>query len=220
MKLCTEAILLENGRMLHMGKPEDTVQKYYELIWNTNTSTIASAAGAEVKSPDDVTHVDLQKIAQFDHRFGCRKGEIIGFNLTDELGNRRDAFKGGMRVRFTIGVRCNRDIDMPIAGLTIKDLLGNELIKTNTDAENFFLKGFKKDRTILIAFEFIMPNLRTGSYAISAGFGNGTIDNHAAYDWIDNLTVFTIDEPANGYGLLHTQVSVSQKYISPSKRNQ
>lgn len=213
-KLCTEAILLEKGEVLCKGDPEEVVQEYYKIIWNaeesfSNDGQKQREDGPVVPGNDFV----FEEVKHFDRRFGNRKGEIVGFELVDDAGRTRESFRGGEKVFFSLVVKCHESIEMPMAGFVIKDLLSSELIKTNTDDEGFPLKPCQGNSTLKVTFSFVLPHFRPGSYAISAGFGNGTIDHHTAYDWIENLTVFIIESTQNCYGLVRTTVSVKQRFL-------
>jgi lipopolysaccharide transport system ATP-binding protein len=212
-KLCTEAILLEKGEIMCMGLPEKVVQEYYKIIWNAEEKDrYEDSESGEM--PDDVgKDIALEEVMHYDHRFGNRKGEIIAFALTDEKGQKCETLVGGPKIFFSIAVKCHEQIDMPLVGFVVRDLLGNELIKTNTDAENFPLTPCPRDSIVQVSFSFELPQLRPGSYAVSAGFGNGTIDRHSAYDWIENIVVFTVECEEKCYGLMRTPITVSQKFL-------
>ena len=92
-------------------------------------------------------------------------------------------------------------------------LFRHELIKTNTDNESFPLQPCPRNSIVQVTFSLVLPHLRTGSYAISVGFGNGTLDQHCAYDWIENISVFSVECPEQCYGLLKAPVEVTQKFI-------
>jgi lipopolysaccharide transport system ATP-binding protein len=213
-KLCTEAVLLEKGEVLCNGDPEEVVQEYYKIIWNAQESYRHDGQkqredGPVVPGKDFV----FEEVKHFDRRFGNRKGEIVGFALVDEAGRTRESFRGGGKVYFSLVVKCHESIEMPMAGFVIKDLLNNELIKTNTDAEGFPLKPCQCNSTLKVTFSFVLPHLRPGNYAISAGFGNGTLDHHTAYDWLENLRVFTMESTRDCYGLVKTPVFVEQRFL-------
>lgn len=213
-KLCTEVILLEKGEVLYKGDPEKVVQEYYKIIWNAEESRSDDGQKQGEDGPV-VTGSDFvfEEVRHFDRRFGNRKGEIVGFALVDEAGQTRESFRGGEKVFFSLVVKCHESIEMPIAGFVVKDLLSNELIKTNTDAEGFPLKPCQDNSTLKVTFSFVLPHFRSGNYAISAGFGNGTIDHHTAYDWLENLRVFTMESTRDCYGLVRTPVSVEQGFL-------
>ncbi|MCD4722713.1 MAG: ABC transporter ATP-binding protein [Desulfobacula sp.] len=209
VKLCTKAILLDKGEMISIGQPDDVVQEYYRIIWNGEEDN-CEKDGSVLNENDDKKNQDcsldnFEKIKHFDNRFGNDKAKVIGFTVTDFEGKKRDTFKVGMKIRLSLHIKCFENIEMPMAGFIIKDLLGNELIKTNSDTDNA-LKSCRANSTLNVTFVFSIPQLRSGSYSISAGFGEGTIENHIVYDWLDNFTVFTLDSPELSYGMLDIPV--------------
>lgn len=218
-KLCTKAILLEQGRIVCMGEPDQVVQEYYKIIWNAEDKYSEQPPPGQSAQPADQAAVaipDLEQVTRFDRRFGDRTGEIVGFSLADERGRARVDFTGGDQVRFTLVVRCRQAVEMPMVGFVIKDLLGNELIKTNTDAEGCHLKPCPGGASIKLTFSFVLPHFRSGSFAISAGFGNGTLENFTVYDWLENLKVFTMESPHHCYGLIRTPISIHQEFTEPT----
>lgn len=221
VKLCTKAMLLEKGEMIAMGQPDDVVQEYYKIIWNgkddkngTDPSKQDDRDNEARKDNPDEIGVDAEDVADrkfevithFDNRFGNDKAEITGFLLTDYQGKKRDTFEVGMKVRLSLQIKCNEDIEMPLTGFIIKDLLGNELIKTNSDVTGDVLKSCKTGSRLHVTFVFAIPQLRSGSYSISAGFGEGTVESHIVYDWLDNFAVFSLDSPELSYGMLDIPV--------------
>ncbi len=214
-KLCSTVILLEKGKILCIGEADQVVQEYYKIIWNAEENYKNDRPADENEQVVRVVETDLvfEALKQYDGRFGNRTGEIAGLALLDENGIPRESFRGGERVVFSLLVKCNEAIDMPMSGFVLKDLLGNELIKTNTDSEGCPLKPCREGDNLKITFSFVLPYFRPGSYAFSAGFGNGTLEHHTAYDWIENLRVFTMESSQDCYGLVRSQVEVEQEFI-------
>lgn len=216
-KLCTEAVLIEKGNISCKGDPDKVIQAYYQTIWGAGEAPVEQNKSSD-KSPEDsrrlVNTVALEPIRHYDHRFGNRRGEIIAAGLLDEQGRRIDTIVAGKRLYFSLLIKCHRAVDMPLVGFMIKDLPGNELIITNTDMEGHYLKACPAGTHIRITFSFVMPRLKVGSYAISAGFGNGTIENHKAYDWIENLVVFTLESSGQFFGMIKTEIDVEHRLIN------
>ena len=218
VKLCTKAVLLEQGRMVCMGKPDDVVQDYYKIIWNGDAeSQLEKSATEEIDScppaqagEDVFDNIAIEEITRYDNRFGNGKAEITGFALTDQNGTKLDFFQGGVKIVFSLFIKCHEDVDMPLAGFMIKDLLGNELIKSNSDVSDKTLLPCKEGENVCIRFLFEFPFLRSGSYSISAGFGYGTIDTHVAYDWIDNLAVYPMENTDKSFGLIDISIQTEQ----------
>ena len=212
-KLCTKVILLEKGKILCIGEPDQVIQEYYKIIWNAEESYNSDRQQESEQTAVAESEIAFEEVKQYDSRFGNRTGEIVGFALVDEAGRSRQSFRGGERVFFSLLVTCHESIDMPMAGFVLKDLLGNELIKTNTDTEGCSLKPCRDGAMVKVTFSFVLPYFRSGSYAFSAGFGNGTIEHHTAYDWIENLRVFTMESSEDCYGLVRSPVDVVQEFL-------
>jgi hypothetical protein len=202
-----------------MGNPDSVIQAYYKSVWDADEPSMSVAGGLATAIANFPETATLEPIRRYDDRFGSREGEIIAAGLADDRGGKIEAAFGGQRLHFSILVKCHRPIDMPMAGIVIKDLLGNELIKTNTDAEDHILSPCPQDSLLRITFSFIIPPFRPGSYAVSAGFGNGTIDHHKAYDWIENIAVISLEVSKKFYGLIHTDVSVAHEFLNENASN-
>lgn len=222
-KLCTEAILLDKGRAQSIGPPDEVIQAYYKAVWHADEPPEfdSQAVDPTVQTTSESAKrisPSLVPVEKFDKRFGNRNGEIVAVGLTDEYGNSQEAFTGNQWLNFSILVKCHKSIDMPLVGFVLKDLLGNELIMTNTDANEHYLQPCPVDSLIQVSFTFVLPPLKPGSYAISAGFGNGTIENHRAYDWIENIVVFVIESSTQFYGLFHVDFNVHSELINENKK--
>ncbi|MDY6971271.1 MAG: ABC transporter ATP-binding protein [Thermodesulfobacteriota bacterium] len=213
-KLCTEAILLERGEMLCMGTPEVAIEKYNRIIWNSERDEILEGITSGDEPVDLREAIPFEEVKAYDRRFGNRKAEIIGFALTDEKGKKREAFAAGAEVLFSVAVKCHESADMPLASFLVKDLIGNDLFGANTDAECYPLSPCPAGSTVQITFSFVLPHLRPGSYALTAAFGNGTLDNPSAYDWVENICVFTAECHDTWFGLIRTPTIISQRFIS------
>jgi hypothetical protein len=189
------------------------VEEYYKIIWEVDEEDSVEESLLEDTAIGLGEDIVLEEVKHYDRRFGNRTGEIVAVALTNDKGQKSETYRGGVRVLFSIAVKCHERIDLPLAGFVVRDLVGNELIKTNTDKEKQPLNPCPKGSIVQVTFSLVLPHLRTGSYAISAGFGNGTLEQHCAYDWIENISVFTLECPDQCYGLLKAPVEISQKFI-------
>ncbi|MCP3931523.1 MAG: hypothetical protein GY705_20755 [Bacteroidetes bacterium] len=136
----------------------------------TDRTNLENQTTKITKEPNPIR---FEKIIHFDNRFGNKKAQISGFLLTDDKDQKRDTFRIGMKIRLSLRIKCNEDVQMPLAGFLIKDLLGNELIKTNSDVTGNVLKPCKTGDTLQVTFEFSIPREH---YQFVNGFQMHTIN--------------------------------------------
>lgn len=213
-KLCNQAILMDSGQMLMMGKPDDVIREYYRIMWTDDENPANAVEHTNDKGDVSSLISAMRPVETYDNRIGGTNAEIVSYYLSDEYGNYRDIFNGGDTVRFQIAVKCRLHVDMPITGIVVRDLLGHELLRTNSDISGCFINPIKGGETVIISFTFILPNLKSGSYSLSAGIGNGTNDNHQAHDWLENLTVFIVDNKNPCFGLLDVPVDIHSQILN------
>lgn len=215
-KLCTEAILLDKGRIACMGDPEKVIQAYNRAVWGDNPAAAPEMGRVlSTSSGKRPLNVDaFEPITRCDNRFGNKNGEIVAFCFVDEAGEKIETVEVDQKLNVSILVKCHEHIEMPIAGFVLRDLLGNDLIMTNTDAEGCYLGPCPRGSLVQITFSFTMPRLKTGSYAISAAFGSGTIDNHNIDDWIENIAVFSYEPTEQFFGMMQVNVEINLEFRS------
>lgn len=212
-KLCTHAVLMDSGKMLAMGDPDDIIREYYRIIWTDDEKKAAEKPLSEKTDKVSPALSSMKLLDTFDNRIGGINAEIISFCLSDEYDNYRDSFRTGDILKFQMAVKCHLQVDLPITGIVVRDLLGNEFLRTNSDLSSCYIKPVKSGETVLVSFSLALPPLKSGSYAISAGLGNGTIESHQAYDWIENITVFIVENKNACYGLLDLPVDIHARVL-------
>jgi hypothetical protein len=97
--ICDECLLLEKGRLVHMGKPLDVIAAYWEKLWGKEVKTIAG--GNEGNG--------LQGWVKGARRWGSGEIRITGFSLFDIRGKRTQAIEQGSP--FTMEIRFQSEID-------------------------------------------------------------------------------------------------------------
>lgn len=209
-KLCTRVILMDSGRMIMMGEPSEVIHEYYRKIYSDRSFSDSSGSCDMIKKTAmEPAGFSMKPVENHDGRIGGQRCEILSFLLNDESERDRAVFYGGERIRLRILVRCNEDVEMPVAGISIKDLYGSEIFRSNSDLAGTCMSKLKKDSRILVTFEFILPDLKKGSYSVSAGFASGTTDNCIMLDYIENITVFEIENNDMCLGMLDIPLNVS-----------
>jgi lipopolysaccharide transport system ATP-binding protein len=217
-KFCDCALLLDGGRLLEEGKPDDVVQKYRALIFERERSYGGDAAPAEIpEGTNQLISVSKMPVARsipnIDHRFGNGGAVLLGIALQDLNGNAISEALGGQKIVIRVSAQFRQDIEQPILGYTIRDRLGIEMSGCNTSYAGQHLPPARKDQIMTSDFHVTLPYLAPGSYSISPAVAMGSIQRHDMCDWIDNALVFTLRSQGLIYGMLRMEASV-QNYIS------
>jgi ABC-type polysaccharide/polyol phosphate transport system ATPase subunit len=232
-KLCSHVVLLNSGRLVMMGDPSDVIHEYYKIFYNYNNIlyinndtenkghsifTNSRVSSSHMDFDPDISEktedipsaiVSMKPVENHDGRIGGIKGAISAFRLCDVHGNEKGIFYGGDRIRLTILIECNEDVEMPVAGISVKDLYGSEILRSNSDIAGNSIPYLKKNARILVTFEFTLPDLKKGSYSVSAGFASGTTEQSILFDYIENITVFEIENRNMCLGMLNIPIDVS-----------
>ncbi len=205
---CDRAILLDCGKKLEDGTPEEVVQRYQALI-SERERKAAGSSEHWVAIEQDGTLESVTTIPHIHHRFGHGGAEILGIILHSREGKVLNQVRSGEEVRLIVSARLNRDIGHPIIGFTVRDRLGVEITSSNTSYAGLHLPAGKAGDVFTIGFRLSIPALRPGSYSISPAVAEGNIWEHTIEDWIDNA--FIVDVVGTGliYGLMHWPVKVS-----------
>ena len=174
--LCSRAILLERGRMLLEGDPQQVMDYYNALIAereNSMLETRAHESGA------------VQTVS------GTGEARVEAIGLYDEAGAPVEHVAVGAAVELRIDVRVNAPIPRLVLGYMIKDRLGQPVFGTNTHHTGQELEQVLPGELLRYRIRFPM-NLGPGSYSVATALVS--TDTHLVdnYEWRDLALVFTV----------------------------
>ncbi len=223
IKFCDSAILLDEGRLLEQGKPDEVVQKYRALIfererrYSSLSSSVEIPDGSNLVKPLDEMPV-ARTIPNIDHRFGNGEAELLGVELLDGNGKMISEADGGREIIIRVSAKFREDVETPILGYTLRDRLGVQMSSCNTSYADQPLPPVRKDQIITSDFHVTLPFLAPGSYSISPAVAKGSIEQHDMCDWIDNALVFTLRTEKLVYGVMRMKVA-ALNYLSSTVNN-
>lgn len=174
--LCDRAILLEKGRIINDGSPEEVMDFYNALI-----------AERENQSVQLLKHKS-GKVQTISGSGEARVEELALFNLT---GEQVEFVNVGDQVELRIKVKIYADIPCLVLGYAIKDRLGQYVYGTNTHHTRQQVENVTKGKLIQYKIRFSM-NIGPGSYSISTALVSS--DTHLVnnYEWKDLALLFTV----------------------------
>ena len=174
--LCSRAILLEQGRVIRDGGPEDVMDYYNALIAERENNTVREQ----------------------EHGSGRRQvisgtGEAVVDSI--ELRNARQELveyvEVGAEVELRIVVNVRADVPRLVLGYMIKDRLGQPVYGTNTHHTGQAVENVREGQRLTFSVRFPMA-LGPGTYSVSTALVS--TDTHLVnnYEWRDLALVFSV----------------------------
>ncbi|MGC4073541.1 MAG: ABC transporter ATP-binding protein [Nibricoccus sp.] len=198
-RLCQRALLIDSGKVLYSGHPNDVANLYSKLLADGGSAeTIAGdieTLKKRLQSPDsagekrsaiDPLAVPAEPISTRDaallasdpssgqnsgdeFSYGGEKGEIRGLGSFSSTGEPRLHFSSGEIGVFRIHVVAHESINAPIYAFTLKNASGVEIYGTNTHFAQQTLPAIHAGERHQIDFQCPL-NLPAGVYFLSFGF--------------------------------------------------
>jgi len=191
--LCTRALLLERGRLIKDGGPEEVMDFYNALIAERENATVRTGRGSDGR---------VQTIS------GTGEAVVEHLELRDADGLRLEFVSVGAKVSLYVRVRVVMDIERLVLGYMVKDRLGQVIFGTNTYHTSQILENAKAGDIVEYNISFPM-NLGPGSYSISTALVSS--DTHLVdnYEWRDLALVFNVQN-------LELPFFIGSSYMNPS----
>jgi len=241
--LAQRSIWLEDGQVRMIGPTREIADRYLEALYAQNQvidsvghsdcKAAVAAVGDDVYEPHEDFRLPLlmegglenhQQVARFnpDSRgFGDGKAVIRDVRLLDPAGLPRHGIQGGERVILEINVDVEESLETPIVGFFVRNRLGQNVFGDNSyltsgDAPRFCPKGC----CLVGRFEFVMPFLPRGDYAISVAIASGSNVNHVQHQWLhDAVVIKSLASNVHADVIGVPMARISLDVLSASSRN-
>jgi lipopolysaccharide transport system ATP-binding protein len=204
--ICTEAILLEAGRIVAHDDPATVANIYHAKTAGLEAATIAPR---EARSNGDAS-VAFHAEPGFDERVrvfrhGTGAAQIRSVELIDLRGQAVSSVEFGDEVILRVHVQYNEDAPFSILGFSIRDKTGTDIVGTNTHEENAPLPPRRAGDTVVVDFRQRLP-LANGTYSVTTALAYDR-SRPSYYDWVDNALVLTVRPPESGK-IVHGKVAL------------
>jgi lipopolysaccharide transport system ATP-binding protein len=174
--LCNRVILLDQGRVLKDGNPEEVMDFYNALIAEKENQKRVVLQHSSGK---------LQTVS------GSGEAVLKRVELLNAAGQLLEFVGVGQAVQLAIEAEINRDIPQLVMGYMIKDRLGQTVFGTNTWFTGQIVNNIKADSRIEYRVAFPM-NLGPGSYSIAVALHAHATHITENYEWRDLACVFQV----------------------------
>ncbi len=174
--LCNKAYLLDRGRILDEGEPDQVFNYYNSLI-------------AERETPQE-GRSSLQK-GLLRQRSGNGKVRIEQTSLIDSQERSVDTVVSGTRVRLELAADIHHEVDNPTFGILIRDRLGNDIFGSNNHLLGVETGLLAAGSRLLITYEMQL-DLGAGVYTVTVAAHAGEAHIEESFDWINDALVFRV----------------------------
>jgi lipopolysaccharide transport system ATP-binding protein len=199
---CTNALLLESGKVFEAGHPRSVVNSYMDLLFGKKRkSIVAPAISATMDSVDEVVTPEASLSYTEDvfashpgynpheYRWGDGSALILDFYLSADGEDYPSAITTGQNIVLAVSVRFLNSMVRPILGITIKTKEGVTVYGVNSetlDVEEF--KSLGQCGQVAYGRASFCCRLAPGDYFISLGIatkqGEGITPHDRRYDAI------------------------------------
>jgi lipopolysaccharide transport system ATP-binding protein len=200
--LCDRVLLLDKGRVLKDGLPDEVVDYYGALI-------------AEKENEKLSIEQRREKNGWLLTRSGTGEARVKSLKLLDAFsGEELVVAQVGQAVELRLEASIHADIPRLVLGYMIRDKQGHVVWGTNTWHTRQIQENIKRGEVIVFRLPFTCT-LGPGSYSVSPALVSSETHLINNYEWIDNLIVFdVINVERNifiGTNWLDAQFSITRK---------
>ncbi|MCX7068401.1 MAG: ABC transporter ATP-binding protein [Methylococcales bacterium] len=226
VNLCQNAIWLNKGVISQAGIAKEVIESYTQFTLQEIYGDTVSLTSMDVnKKPKleeknselvdviEVANVTIDKdtlvtyFTQLDESSGWETGKakILSVRLLDKDGQYMPMLHGGELVSLEIIAIANESIYSPILGWFVKDRLGQVLFGEHTYTYVNPPLSVNEGEKIKAIFEFQMPLLPNGEYAMTVSIAEGNPFEHTQHHWLHDAMIFTVCSSKLRYGLVGIQ---------------
>ena len=220
--LCKLGVWLRNGMTEQTGSAKSvseaylqyTLQEIYgdESKLTSTTPTVYNnepSYKAAILDTETLPAIDYGAVTSIRHNVENGKGwktgkaEIISVTLSCLSSGAEGVFEGGEPVRMTLRAKAHERLQNPILGFLFRDRLGQDLFGENTLTYTDLTQTQIEAGVIFEGiFEFILPMLPNGEYAVMSSVADGYLQRHVQHHWLHDALIINVSSSKVRYGLV------------------
>lgn len=220
--LCKSGIWLKDGRIEKYGKAKSICEAYIQFtnqqiygdeiqLTTLASDSVKDKGRLQNESVDEEAPqaIDYGAVASVHNNIKSANGwktgraDIISVYLSPLTPGTEGVFEGGERVQMTVRAKANEALQNPILGFLVRDRLGQNLFGENTLS---FTKrvptSIEAGRMFEGIFEFRLPMLPNGQYAVLASVADGDLFNNIQHYWLHDALIINVSSSKVRYGLM------------------
>ena len=214
--LCSNVILLNNGRVEAKGKPVDVLNRYLGLIMEREEAygpdPPASSDGVSDNTISEFESTLAQKkpTLRYTYRHGDRSAEVLNGEVLTASRQCAELVETGDSLIARMHVRFHRDIVDPVFGFLIRNRHGISAYGINTHQLGLKFGKVNCGEIIEVSFPFdcwLGPDQYSVSFAVHS-------EDIISYDWLDGVAFFRVISKMKIEGLANLNASAVTRRLS------
>ena len=187
---CDRVIWIDDGTIYKTGDPREIIEEYLTFM-RYDVKTAESTPDTDVLKNNLCPVIDTVETEDntYTSDFGTEEARFTKIRLLNENHTVISQTEAGQKIIIQMEIQTAADIECPILGFTLKDMLGNELVVTNTVFENIELPAFIANKKYIYSWRFTFPNFHAGDYPIDIALANGTYQNHEQIHYVADALI-------------------------------
>jgi lipopolysaccharide transport system ATP-binding protein len=217
LNLCQHAIWLNKGTVSQAGIAKEVVEAYTQYTLQEiygDTVKLESVENSKSANPEEINittanspidkGTSISYFTQLTESSGWETGKakLLSVRLLNKEGQDLPLLQGGESVHLEITAIANESVYSPILGWLLKDRLGQALFGEHTYTyvnPPLHINGGEK---IKATFEFQMPLLPNGEYAMTVSIAEGDPFEHTQHHWLHEALILKVVSDKLRYGLV------------------
>jgi lipopolysaccharide transport system ATP-binding protein len=206
--LCQSACLLDEGRIVARGAPDDVLDHYTALQVKKSAQGKQSFVIQHERRSDE-GKADQAQPAKHAGNFLAL---VSGVELLDAYDNRATALPSGASASIRVDAVALETLEDPTVGIVIRDRLGNDVFGTNSRLLGQRWDEWAPHERVSVDFRLDL-DLGPGNYTVTAAIHAGDSHFLECYDWVDKVLLFEVlaAPDANCIGLVKLKPSLTAR---------
>lgn len=223
--LCQTGLWLKTGSVEQIGLAKKVAEAYLQFtlqaIYGDDARLISIESEAVINKADNTellreiageSPVDYVSLATVQDNIATAKGwktgaaEIISVALVSVSDGLEHVLKGGELVRLTVRAKSIESLQNPIIGFLVRDKLGQDLFGENTlPFSRKFPVKVQQGMEFEGIFEFKLPLLPNGQYAVMTSLADGDLNDNRQHHWMHDTLILNVSSSNIRWGLVGIQ---------------
>jgi lipopolysaccharide transport system ATP-binding protein len=177
VSICDRAILLERGRVIADGNPDEVGNLYHELLFGPPEGHAEAGPAKNLLSRDTaISEETAGKTTKREHRYGDGAVQVIGAELYDAAGRPVIELQSLQRYKLVFRIRAYEPVQDVVFGILLRDRRGLDLFGWDTQTQGIaplppMQVGDEQELTLRFH-----ANLGGGTYFVTPALARG--DGH------------------------------------------